>query len=102
MNKHEPVGSAARVLIDVVGVLKGGRRALRQICAGYPDGQAFSAAPARPAAHYSQTLQEQIDRPVAALLALAFELAVAHQTIEPRADLAIIGGADQPRDRCAG
>ena len=52
--------------------------------------------------HRSQTLQEQIDRPVAALLALAFEFAVAHQTIEPRADLAIIGGSDQPRDRCAG
>jgi hypothetical protein len=70
--------------------------------APYPAGQAFSAETARPAAHCSRTLQEQIDRPAAALLALAFELAVAHQTIEPRADLAIIGGADQPRDRCAG
>jgi hypothetical protein len=34
---------------------------------------------------------------VAALLALAFDFSVANQTIEPRAGLPIIGGADQPR-----
>ena len=45
---------------------------------------------------------EPIDRAVATLLALALDLTVAHQAIEPRASLAIIVGADQPRDRCAG
>jgi hypothetical protein len=45
---------------------------------------------------------EQIDRAVGALLALALDLAVADQAIEPRAGLASIKGADQPRDRGAG
>jgi hypothetical protein len=40
---------------------------------------------------------EQIDRAVGALLALALDLAVADQAIEPRAGLASIKGADQPR-----
>jgi hypothetical protein len=40
---------------------------------------------------------EQIDRAVGALLALALDLAVADQAIEPRAGLANIKGADQPR-----
>lgn len=37
-----------------------------------------------------------------ALLALALDLAVADQAIKPRAGLASIKGADQPRDRGAG
>jgi hypothetical protein len=45
---------------------------------------------------------DQIDRAVGALLALALDLAVADQAIEPRAGLASIKGADQPRDRGAG
>ena len=45
---------------------------------------------------------EQIDRAVGALLALALDLAVADQAIEPRAGLASIKGEDQPRDRGAG
>jgi hypothetical protein len=39
---------------------------------------------------------EQIDRAVGALLALALDLPVADQAIEPRASLASIKGADQP------
>jgi hypothetical protein len=38
---------------------------------------------------------EQIDRAVGALLALALDLAVADQAIEPRAGLTSIKGADQ-------
>src|ERR1700676_1819051 len=45
---------------------------------------------------------KQIDWAMDALLALAFDLAIAHQAIEPRAGLAIVGSVDQPRDRCAG
>jgi hypothetical protein len=45
---------------------------------------------------------EQMDRAVNALLALAFDFAVAHQAVEPRAGFAVIGSADQPRDRGAG
>jgi hypothetical protein len=37
-----------------------------------------------------------------ALLALAFDFAVAHQAVEPRAGLAVIGSLDQPRDSRAG
>jgi len=50
----------------------------------------------------SQRPAEQIDRAVSALPTLAFDLAVARQPIEPRAGLAIIEGADQPRYRRAG
>jgi hypothetical protein len=45
---------------------------------------------------------EQVDRAVGALLALALDFAVAHQAVEPRAGFAVIGSADQPRDRRAG
>src|ERR1700688_2232072 len=45
---------------------------------------------------------KQIDWAMDALLALAVDLSIAHQSIEPRAGLAIVGSVDQPRDRCAG
>jgi hypothetical protein len=45
---------------------------------------------------------EKMDRAVGALLALVFDFAVAHQAVEPRAGFAVIGNADQPRDRRAG
>ncbi len=45
---------------------------------------------------------EQMDRAVGALLALSFDFAVAYQAVEPRAGFAVIGSADQPRDRRAG
>jgi hypothetical protein len=56
------------------------------------------AGTGRRADRCSRKPPEKIDRAVS----LAFEFAVAHEAIESRAGLAIIGGADQPRDRCAG
>jgi hypothetical protein len=50
----------------------------------------------RSAGRCLRKLSEKIDWAMAALLALAFDLAVAHQAIEPRACLAIIGGTDKP------
>jgi hypothetical protein len=43
-----------------------------------------------------------MDRAVGALLAFVFDFAVAHQLVESRAGFAVVGNADQPRDRRAG
>lgn len=54
------------------------------------------------AGHCSGKLPEHINRAVDALHALEFDLSVAHQAIKRRAGFAIIGGADQPQNRCTG